>query len=177
VTFNIALEKENFKFSCSHFTIFGPNEAERLHGHNYYLSADFEVSGLEPQLGMAFEFNVMKSMIRSLTSKLDEYVLLPLQSPYVKINASQDGRSIEASFAQKRYVLPVEDVLCLNLSNITSEELTRHLALQLKASIEERIEADLESKTRSGFDLIRKLTIGIEETRGQAVFFSVGLEA
>jgi 6-pyruvoyltetrahydropterin/6-carboxytetrahydropterin synthase len=33
------IDKESHKFSAAHFTIFSATERERLHGHNYSVSA------------------------------------------------------------------------------------------------------------------------------------------
>lgn len=166
MSFRIALEKENFKFSVSHFTIFGSKDAERLHGHNYYVSIDVEVSGLSSELGMAFDFNALKPMIRQLTDELDERVLLPEHSPHLKLEPNPP--QIRVSFASKRYEFPLEDVAILPVSNITSEELARHLSEKLVKNLRA-------ADTKFGLDRIRKLTLGIQETRGQGVFYTIGL--
>ncbi|RYF47049.1 MAG: hypothetical protein EOO38_12935 [Cytophagaceae bacterium] len=108
MSYRIVLEKENFKFSCSHFTIFSDESCERLHGHNYYVSAEFSLSAVTPDLGLAFDFNEVKPLVREVTQALDEYVLLPAHSPYLKVE--QKDNSVRATFAKKHYEFPKEDV-------------------------------------------------------------------
>lgn len=163
--YRIRLEKENFKFSCSHFTILGPDRAERLHGHNYYVSAELRVSSLDPTLGMAFDFNQIKPLLRRLTESFDEMVLLPENSPYLSIERTANRR-VRALFAGKVYDFPEEDVKCLPIVNVTSEELARQLAEGLLAEIK---------KAPSLHTRIAGLEVGVEETRGQSVIYELTL--
>ncbi len=165
MAFRIRLEKENFKFSCSHFTIFGPANAEALHGHNYYVSAEVSLSELDPDLGFAFDFNLLKPVIKNLAQSLDERVLLPTRSPFLKVEKSKD--SVRAVFNQKTYDIPAGDVVLLDLVNITSEELARYFANEVV-----RV---LKKSGQPEFKRVTALTLGIEETRGQIVFFDVDL--
>lgn len=158
--YRISLAKENFKFSCSHFTIFGSTEAERLHGHNYYVLVDLELTSLDQELGMAFDFNLVKPVIRRVADSLDELVLLPSRSNHLKIEAKADR--VRATFATgKMYDLPAEDVKILPVVNVTSEELARFFAEELTEELKKVKEAAR----------IRSISIGIEETRGQTVYF------
>lgn len=159
----IVLEKENFKFSCSHFTILGPGRAERLHGHNYYVRVEAEVESLDPELGMAFDFNLLKSLVRGTLARLDEFVLLPERSPYLKIE--RQSQAVKATLGAKNYVFPAEDVLLLPVVNITSEELARTIA--------EEIIARLPQALGSFEGGISRLAVAVEETRGQSVVYEV----
>ena len=165
MAFRIRLEKENFKFSCSHFTIFGPAAAEALHGHNYYLSAEFHVTELDPRLGFAFDFNLVKPILRDLAARLDERVLIPTRSPYLKVKTTD--ASVEATYNDKAYVFPKADVVLIDIVNITSEELARYFADQLAK--------EFESSSHTEFNRISSMSIGIQETRGQTVFFDAEL--
>jgi len=156
MSFTIELRKETFKFSCTHFTIFGANRAERLHGHNYQVYVQLIVDGLDPELGMAFDFNTIKPMIKEECDDLDEYVLLPIKSPYLKIADKGDG--VEVKFEKKLYVFPRSDVKELPIVNITSEELARYFSDRILARLK-------------GLPL-REVQVGIEETRGQSVNYS-----
>lgn len=162
MTFRIRLEKENFKFSCSHFTIFGPNRAEALHGHNYYVSAEFKVRELDPALGLAFDFNLLKPILRGLADRMDELVLIPTRSPYLKV---ETGDQIKVVCGDKTYVFPKDDVRLLDIVNITSEELARHFANELLQILKTTPHAELKR--------ILSMSIGIQETRGQTVFYDV----
>lgn len=154
--YTVHLAKEPFKFSCSHFTILAADRAERLHGHNYQLRVDIAVEKVDTQLGFAFDFNVVKPMIRALCDELDERILLPTQSPFLRLKS--EGERTEVTFGHKHYVFPTEDTLCLPLTNITSEELARHLC--------ERLAQDM-AKLSYWTDL----QVHVEETRGQSVSY------
>lgn len=155
--FVVHLAKEPFKFSCSHFTIFSADHAERLHGHNYQLRVDITVEDLDRQIGMAFDFNAVKPLIRVFCDQMDERILLPSESPY--LNIKNEANQIEVRFAKKFYSFPREDVYALPLSNITAEELARHASLVLADQMRH-----LPHWTR--------LTVNVEETRGQSVSYT-----
>jgi len=155
--FVVHLAKEPFKFSCSHFTILSPDRAERLHGHNYQVRVDIAVAGIDPKLGLAFDFNEVKPLIRDFCDQLDERILLPLNSPYLKIE--NKDKQVQVQFGPKAYSFPVEDTLCLPLANITSEELARWASQQLVAKMK-------------ALPFWTSVDVNVEETRGQSVSYS-----
>ncbi len=161
MAFRIRIEKESIKFSCSHFTIFGPHEAEALHGHNYYVTAEFGLRELDPQLGMAFDFNLLKPILKEECDKLDEHILIPKNSPFLKIERTLE--QIKVTHGKKSYAFPEEDVIELEAVNITSEELAREFA--------NRIQQRLKGVPKA--ERINALTVGIQETRGQTVFYDL----
>ena len=156
--YTVHLAKEPFKFSCSHFTILGPDRAERLHGHNYQMKVSIQISATDDKLGFAFDFNDVKPIIRSLCDELDERILVPSKSPYLKLK--NEGSSVEVEFANKRYVFPSEDTMVLPLVNITSEELARYSGERLK-------------KDFAHLSFWNSLEVNVEETRGQSVSYFV----
>lgn len=156
--YTVHLAKEPFKFSCSHFTILGPDRAERLHGHNYQMKVSIQVDGTNEKLGFAFDFNDVKPIIRALCDELDERILLASQSPYLKLKS--EAGAVEVQFSKKRYVFPMEDILTLPLVNITSEELARYSGERFKKDF-----AHLKYWT--------SLEVNVEETRGQSVSYFV----
>ena len=154
--YTIHLAKEPFKFSCSHFTILSSEHAERLHGHNYQMRVDISLDKVDPKLGMAFDFNAVKPKIRMICDELDERILLPTNSPYLKI--SEEGAQLRAVFNQKTYVFPAEDCLRLPLTNVTSEELSRYMCERLFAMLKEQ-------------SFWTSIQVEVEETRGQSVSY------
>jgi 6-pyruvoyltetrahydropterin/6-carboxytetrahydropterin synthase len=154
--YTIHLAKEPFKFSCSHFTILSHDHAERLHGHNYQMRVDIELDSVDPKLGMAFDFNLIKPKIRMICDELDERILLPAQSPHLCI--SEDGSQLRVAFNKKVYAFPTEDCLQLPLVNITSEELSRYICERLFAMLTDQ-------------KYWQSVLVEIEETRGQSVSF------
>lgn len=156
--YTINLAKELFKFSCSHFTIFSPTHAERLHGHNYQVRVTIGLKETDPKLGFAFDFNLVKPMIRAFCDSLDERILIPKNSPYIKIDATETQVNIQ--FADKKYSFPKSDTLVLPLVNISTEELCRYACTQL-------------SEEMKNLPSWSKLKVGIEETRGQSVTYQI----
>lgn len=161
--FRIILEKENFKFSCSHFTILGPDRAERLHGHNYYVRVEIQVESIDPALGMAFDINAVKPLVHAIVCELDERVLLPGQSPYLKVRSGPE--SVAAELGKKNYLFPSSDTRVLQVANITSEELARFIAIDLA----ERLRRSVKN-TSPG-----RLSVAVEETRGQSIAYEMEL--
>lgn len=157
MSYLIRLQKENFKFSGTHFTIFSADASERLHGHNYYVAVELEVAAVDEKLGLAFDFNEIKPLVRQECQLLDEYVLIPCQSPYLKIERANGN--LVVSFKGKLYSFPQGDVQELPLVNITSEELSKYLC--------ERIATQLHKELK-----INLLKVSVEESHGQAVTFS-----
>jgi 6-pyruvoyltetrahydropterin/6-carboxytetrahydropterin synthase len=173
MSFRIVLDKENFKFSCSHFTIFSADAAERLHGHNYYVSTQFTLKDIAADIGMAFDFGEIKPIIRKIVDSLDERVLVPLNSPHLRVTKADEVLegslsmpSIRVQFARKVYIFPSDDVFLMPCSNITSEELARWVASSLATDLNR---AGLAKK-------IVNVGVGVQETRGQSVWYDQVLD-
>ncbi len=154
----VHLAKENFKFSCSHFTILSAKSAERLHGHNYQVSVAIGLSDIDKDLGFAFDFNQVKPLIREICDQLDERILLASNSRYLDIKSSK--KEVEVHFEDRRYVFPRNDTVLMPLNNISSEELARWFAKTLSSQM-----IDVKSWKR--------LRVQIEETKGQSVSFTL----
>lgn len=157
--YRFRLAKENFKFSCTHFTIFGPQSAERMHGHNYLVSYEFTCDAIKEDLGLAFDFNEFKPLLKQACDELDETILIPSHSPYLTIE--NQGEEVEVRFNKKRYVLPKEDVRLLPIANISIEALASYIHSQLIKKIKPEWK-------------IIKLAVSIQETAGQSVSFEAG---
>jgi len=156
--FYLELNKDRFKFSAAHFTILSPTQAERLHGHNYYLSLKFGFSEISKNLALAVDMNLLKDSVQKICDKLDERVLVAEKSPY--LNLYKDHDSLEIKFQEKVYHLPSEDVLLLPLLNISCEALAEYLAHELKSAI-------------SGTIPFKSLELRLSETRAQAAVYCI----
>lgn len=153
------LYKQNFKFSSAHFLIFDEKNAEKLHGHNYQVRVDIQVS--EPtkmaEKGFYIDFNVFKKTIKARLDLWDEHVLLPAKHP--EMNIKESGPSLEVRFRERFYVFPKNEVHLLPVTNTSVEQLSRLLA-----------EDFLHEFKKLGVQNIRVL---VEETRGQAASCSL----
>ncbi|MEM7762848.1 MAG: 6-carboxytetrahydropterin synthase [Pseudomonadota bacterium] len=116
----IRLRNQYLKFSAAHFTIFSATERERLHGHNFYVTAEIEARVGDD--GLCFDYNIMKKRLRAICESLDEYILLPGQSPYLDIQPGDTDHTL--NFNGRTIRLPSEDCIILPLRNITAEELS-----------------------------------------------------
>lgn len=154
-TYSLRLGKEDFKFSAAHFTVFGEDEAEALHGHNYRVEVALsgpEVDELEFLVPMA----AAKRDVRAQCAALDEKVLLPAECPYLEL---QQGGTVTATFGQRRYEFPSSEVVLLPVANVTVEALARLLWQRL---------AD---RCRSLRDRVETLEVTVAETRGQSASY------
>lgn len=121
------IDKESHKFSAAHFTIFSATDRERLHGHNYSVSA--MIAAPMGSNGFAADYNVYKNRIKTLCDELDEYVLLPDRSPYQTV--TELDREYEVIFNGEVMRFLKSDTQVLPISNATVEEFSRYLLERL----------------------------------------------
>lgn len=119
----IEISKEDIKFSAAHFTLFSATERERLHGHNF--AVQLAVTAPVGADGICFSYKEIKTRIRELCETLDEYVLLPQQSPHLQIQ--EDGLFYVVHFNNEKIPLLKSDTLLLPIRNSTVEEFARYL--------------------------------------------------
>lgn len=120
---SIEISKEDLKFSGAHFTIFSATDRERLHGHNFKVS--LLLTADVGDNGMCFSYVEIKSRLRKLCGSLDEYTLLPAQSPYMRV-IERDDLYI-AQFNGEEIPFLKTDTLVLPVRNTTVEEFARYL--------------------------------------------------
>lgn len=154
--YRLKIEKESFKFSATHFALFGPGCAERLHGHNYYVKFYVTTDSVSTDLGMGIEFNELKSIFQSVCNTLDEFILIPKNSPYLRI--SQKDLQTEVVFNDKTYSFPSADAHLVPLVNITVEELSKYVW-------EECL------KDMAKYQQILAFGVEVQETKGQSCLF------
>lgn len=123
----IEICKEDLKFSGAHFTIFSATDRERLHGHNFRVSLDLTAEVGED--GMCFSYVEIKKRLRKLCAELDEYTLLPAQSPYMRVE--EQGKYYRAEFNGEELLFLKADTLLLPLRNTTVEEFARYVLERL----------------------------------------------
>lgn len=124
------IDKESHKFSAAHFTIFSATERERLHGHNYSVSA--MIVAPMGDNGFSADYNVYKRRLAALCDELDEYMLLAADSPHQTIEDDGDDYLVTHNGQAMRFLQC--DTLVLPLRNATVEELSRYLLDKLIAA-------------------------------------------
>lgn len=120
---SLYIDKESHKFSAAHFTIFSATERERLHGHNYSVSA--RIVAPMGDNGFSADYNVYKNRLKSLCDAIDEYMILAGDSPHQQIE--EQGDSYRVRFAGETMHFLRKDTLVLPIRNATVEEFSRYL--------------------------------------------------
>lgn len=139
----IEIEKDYLKFSAAHFTIFSETNRERLHGHNFSVYA--RIVAPVKDNGMCFSYGIIKDRLKAICNELDEYTILPKDSPYLEIEEA--GDQIEVRFAEDRMFFLASDTRLLPIRNVTVEELSHYLLMQLLADREWVLESGLQEVT------------------------------
>lgn len=149
----IEISKDYLNFSAGHFTLFSATERENLHGHNFRVRC--AVTARVGEGGLTFDYVILKRALKALCDALDERVLLPLESPYLRIE-HRDGLVL-AHFADERIPFLDRDVLLLPIRNVTIEELAPLLLARLRAHPEIAAMAPA----------IRAIELGVSSGQGQ----------
>lgn len=154
-SWSIVLNKEYFKFSCAHFLIFPDGSKERLHGHNYQVTA--EIEGDLTEQGLVIDFLDAKPVVRELCDSLDEHWLVPSEHPELAIEETGDGHR-RITYRGCRYEVPAAEVLLLPINNTSVENLATWFGDTLRERLVERF----------GDTQVRRLRVAISETSGQS---------
>ena len=117
----IEISKEDIKFSAAHFTIFSASERERLHGHNFLVS--IAVTAEVGPDGLCFSYKEIKDRLRELCAEWDEYMLLPGESPYLRV--WEDGDYVKAQYGDEVMSFLSTDCIVLPIRNTSVEEFSR----------------------------------------------------
>jgi 6-pyruvoyltetrahydropterin/6-carboxytetrahydropterin synthase len=157
-TFKVYVSKDYLKFSAAHFIAY-PGFREALHGHNYRVSV--EVEGQLGSQGYVVDFGIVKRVAREACARLDEKVLVPVQSDCLRVEVA--GGQVVVDSETGRFSFPEGDCVLLPIAHSSAEELARHLAGDLR----QRLEA-------SGITGLTAVQIGVEETPGQAAYYRAG---
>ena len=128
----IEIAKEAMNFSAAHFTIFSATSRENLHGHNFRVAC--EVTAPLGDDDLCFDYAILKRKLKALCDRFDEKLLLPSQSPHLRVIVTDS--EIQAHYANEVLRFLPRDVLLVPVANITVEGLSRHLLALLRADSE-----------------------------------------
>ena len=159
-TYRVRLTKDYLVFSAAHFITFNGNICERLHGHNYRVTA--EVFGPLDENHYVIDFIALRDTLHAIVLELDHHVLLPTGHPTIRVTA--DERSVEAVFEERRWVFPRGDCVLLPVPNTTAEMLARHIGQRLLAELANR-----------GLAPPQQVSIEIDECEGQSAVCEIVL--
>ena len=165
-SYHIRLAKEQFVFCAAHFITFNGNVCERLHGHNYRVTAD--IHGPLDENQYVVDFIAARDALLKITTALDHHVLLPTEHPLIAVTeqAGEGCPEVIARFEQRRWVFPREDCVLLPVANTTAELLARYIGLQL----EEALHA-------AGHTALTELVISVDECDGQQGIWGKNLDS
>lgn len=152
----IELFRNDMKFCAAHFTIFNGKERERLHGHNYYVRSRIRASYIEP--GITYDYTITRKEILKICRELNEYMLLPLDSPYLEVS-EKDGY-VRAIFDGVEMSFLAAETRLMPIANVTSEELARYFVEKLWN------DEDIRQKK------IHSLEIEVSTTQGQSASYT-----
>src|SRR5574340_959570 len=125
--FHIHLSGDDLGFSAAHFITMADGTCERLHGHDFRVTA--ELLGPLNDQGYVVDFVAVRAALRAVLDELDHRVLLPREHPTMRVEATR--QQVEVAFAERRWVLPAGDCVLLPMPNTTSESLARYVAGRL----------------------------------------------
>ena len=123
----LEIAKEYLKFSAAHFTIFSGTDRERLHGHNYSVTALIDAPVGDN--GMCFSYGIIKKKVAALCDALDEYLHLPSLSPFLEVK--EEGDCYLAKFNGEEMRFLKSDTLLLPIRNATVEEYAWYVLSEL----------------------------------------------
>jgi 6-pyruvoyltetrahydropterin/6-carboxytetrahydropterin synthase len=149
--FHVRIANDRLVFCAAHFITIGNDVCERLHGHNYRVAV--EVTGPLDKNQFVIDFIALRDALDRILLALDHCVLLPTENPLIHLTA--DEQTVEAKFADRRWVLPRGDCVLLPLPNTTAEKLAEYIGGRL-----------LEELRCLPGDPPQKLTIEVEESCG-----------
>lgn len=129
--FRVRIEKDYTVFSAGHFITYDGHECEPLHGHNYRVAVALD--GPLDENAYVFDFTRLKRALKAIVDRLDHRMLLPAESALIRV--AQHGAEIEATYRDKRYVFPADDVVLLPVPNTTAEMLARWITRELEKSL------------------------------------------
>ena len=113
-------------------TVFPDGNKERLHGHNYQVGLELDLTDIS--FATMLPFVAIKDCLAAICKDLRERVIIAARNPLTTI-VRADADEVELTVCGKRYVLPREDVVLLPIDNVSVEALASHLGDRVLASL------------------------------------------
>lgn len=161
-SYRFILEKREFRFSASHFTMLSPDEAEGLHGHNFHVKVHCQGPGVDAN-ALLLDIQAFKVALRGVCARLHSRVLLPARNPQVRITTldgdagEASGGAVQVEYHAERYSFPEKSVAVLPVPNVSVEALAAYIWGELEGTVRD---------TR-----IEKMAVGIEELEGVGCWY------
>ncbi|HWO43196.1 MAG TPA: 6-carboxytetrahydropterin synthase [Candidatus Eisenbacteria bacterium] len=153
-TFSIEVAKDYFNFASAHFLIFNNGSRERLHGHNYQVSARME--GELDRSGVVLDFITFKPVVKKICDALDHRTLIQTKCPNLRVRTT--SCAVEIVHRKQRLLLPRSDVILLPLANTSTELMAEYIAREIRRQV----------RRQFPHGRIRFIEVAVEEARGQS---------
>ena len=108
---------------------------------------------------VVIDFLHLKPIVKELCDSLDHRTLLPVKSPYLRIEEKEG--MIWAYHGEDKFAFPKRDVIILDLPNTSTERLAEFFCTGLR----ERLASDLGEKD------IDRIRVSVEESSGQCGYY------
>jgi len=151
--YKVRVSKDYLVFCSGHFITYLGDQCERLHGHNYRVAVEVE-DDLDVN-HYVFDFIALKDLTRAITDELDHRMLLPTQSPLIRLE--EDGRNWRVRYRDRHWSFPRDECVLLPIANTTAELLADYIAGRLRNAF-----------IAKGLPLPRVLRVEVEESFGQS---------
>jgi 6-pyruvoyltetrahydropterin/6-carboxytetrahydropterin synthase len=129
--YRLYVTKDTLKFSAAHMTVFPGGKKERMHGHNFQVGMQIDLTRAD--IESMVDFGRIKAEVARLCAAWNERVLLPGRCPLFRV-VSEQGGQLEFELCGKRYVLPDEDAEILPVENVTTEGLAEEFLSRFRQS-------------------------------------------
>ncbi len=150
--FRLRVDLPDILFACARILVYKDNCA-RLHGHNFQVAVELE--GTVNQDCFVVDLSELEPLLRDMCTALNNYLLVPAQNPLLRLE--QTGSDVTIQFKERKYTLPRQDVLLLDLPNCSVEMLAYYLCNQLDLKLAEM-----------GCTNLTSIAVEVAETPGQS---------
>ena len=151
-SYKVQVTKDYLVFSAAHFITYNDDVCERLHGHNYRVTA--EVYGPLDENHYVIDFVALRDALHRIVLELDHRMLLPTDHERIHVAAGES--EVLVTFADRRWIFPRDDCLLLPVANTTSELLAKYIGQKL-----------LQEMKDAGISRPSRLRIHLDENHGQ----------
>lgn len=150
--FRLRVDLPDMLFACARILVYKDNCA-RMHGHNFQVAVELEGT-VNPDC-FVVDLSELEPLLRQMCATLNNYLLVPAQNRLLRIE--QMGSEITIQFKERKYTLPRQDVLLLELPNCNIEMLAYYLCNQLDGKLAEM-----------GYANLTSIAVEVAETPGQS---------
>jgi 6-pyruvoyltetrahydropterin/6-carboxytetrahydropterin synthase len=157
--FKLRVDQPHMLFACARILVYKDNCA-RMHGHNFQVAVELEGT-VNPDC-LVVDLSELEPLLRDMCKALNNYLLVPAQNPLLHIE--QAGSDVTIQFKERKYTLPRQDVLLLDLPNCSVEMLAYYLCNQLESKLAEM-----------GYTNLTAIAVQVAETPGQSGLYRKAL--